>query len=151
MWSAQLSTRFPLWAAKLSTRTAKEVERKVVGFQSTLLPRTAKEVKDKVEIRFKPKMGARLKLTGTGPYEVLPCITNIIHTTSKAFATGGEDFLYYLNESRAMNEFAFEKKLTVSTLPTTKGSRQSIAVQLPTAILRNLSVYLKYIHAVRAD
>ena len=150
-WAAKLSKRFPLWAAKLSTRTAKEVERKVVGFQSTLLPRTAKEVKDKVEIRFKPKMGARLKLTGTGPYEVLPCITNIIHTTSKAFATGGEDFLYYLNESRAMNEFAFEKKLTVSTLPTTKGSRQSIAVQLPTAILRNLSVYLEYIHAVRAD
>jgi hypothetical protein len=37
--AAKLSTRFPLWAAKLSTRTAKEVERKVVGFQSTLRSR----------------------------------------------------------------------------------------------------------------
>ena len=101
------------------------MERKVVGFQSTLLPRTAKEVKDKVESGFEPKIGARLKLTGTGPHEVLPCINNIIHAISKAFATGGEDFLYYLNESRALNEFAESAKLTVSTLPTTKGSRQA--------------------------
>ena len=33
----------------------------------------------------------------------------------------------------------------------TKGSRQSTTVQLPTAILRNMGVYLKYIDSVRAD
>ena len=29
-------------------------------------------------------------------------VREAVDTTSKAFATGGEDFAYYLNESRAM-------------------------------------------------
>ena len=33
----------------------------------------------------------------------------------------------------------------------TKGSRQSTTVQLPTAILRNMGVYLKFTDSVRAD
>ena len=40
--------------------------------------------------------------------------------------------------------------LSVVRLPATKGSRQSINVQLPTAILRNLPTYLQYIDAARA-
>ena len=48
----------------------------------------------------------RLKLTGAGQYDALPCVSSIINTTSIALATGGGDFLYYLNESRAMEQFA---------------------------------------------
>ena len=36
-------------------------------------------------------------------------------------------------------------------LPASSGSRQSINVQVPTAILRNLQTYLEYVHAVRAE
>ena len=35
----------------------------------------------------------------------LMSVREAVDTTSKAFATGGEDFAYYLNESRAMQEF----------------------------------------------
>ena len=70
-------------------------------------------------------------------------VREAVDTTSKAFATGGEDSAYYLSESRAMKEFTARMQLTAGTLPTTRGSRQSIAVQLPTAILRNMGVYLK--------
>ena len=38
----------------------------------------------------------------------------------------------------------------VVALPVSSGSRQSINVQLPTAILRNLQAYLEYVHAARA-
>ena len=58
--------------AKLYVRTAAEAAAMVVGF--------------------KAEKGARLNLDGTGQYQALPCITNIINTTSKALATGGEDF-----------------------------------------------------------
>ena len=50
-----------------------------------------------------------------------------------------------------MQEFAARMQLTAGKLLTTKGSRLSIAVQLPTAILRNMGVYLKYIDWVRTD
>ena len=93
----------------------------------------------------------RLKLTGAGQYDALPCVSNIINTTSKALATGGGDFLYYLNESRAMEQFASTMNLTLVKLPATKGSRQSINVQLPTAILKNLPTYMAYVDSIRAD
>ena len=32
-------------------------------------------------------------------------VREAVDTTSKAFATGGEDFAYYLSDSRAMQEF----------------------------------------------
>ena len=39
----------------------------------------------------------------------------------------------------------------VVALPVSRGSRQSVNVELPTAILRNLQAYLDYVHAVRAE
>jgi hypothetical protein len=39
----------------------------------------------------------------------------------------------------------------IVALPASSGSRQSINVQVPTAILRNLQTYLEYVHAVRAE
>ena len=39
----------------------------------------------------------------------------------------------------------------VVALPVSRGSRQSVNVELPTAILRNLQAYLEYVHAVRAE
>jgi hypothetical protein len=41
--------------------------------------------------------------------------------------------------------------LTLVKLPATKGSRQSIYMQLPTTILKNLPAYLAYVDAIRAD
>ena len=38
----------------------------------------------------------------------------------------------------------------VVALPVSRGSRQSVNVELPTAILRNLQTYLEFVHAVRA-
>jgi hypothetical protein len=38
----------------------------------------------------------------------------------------------------------------VLALPVSSDSRQSVNVQLPTAILRNLQAYLEYVHAARA-
>ena len=58
----------------------------------------------------------------TGHYQALPCINNIIKVTSKAFATGSQDSAYHLNESRAMQEFAARRQLTVGTLPTARQS-----------------------------
>ena len=63
--------------------------------------------------------GGRLKLTGAGQCKALPCVSNIINTTSKALATGGGDLLYYLNESRAMGQFASAMNLTLVKLPAT--------------------------------
>ena len=74
-------------------------------------------------------------------------VREAVDTTSKAFATGGEDSAYYLSESRAMQEFTAPD---AGTLPTTRGSRQSTTVQLPTAILRNMGVCLKYTDSLRA-
>ena len=39
----------------------------------------------------------------------------------------------------------------VVALSVSRGSRQSVNVELPTAILRNLQAYLMYVHAVRAE
>ena len=39
----------------------------------------------------------------------------------------------------------------VVALPVSRGSRQSVNVQLPTAILRNLQAYSEYVHALRAE
>ena len=78
-----------------------------------------------------------------------PDVPNIIHCTSKVFATssGGD----HLNESRSFHQFAQDQKFVVVHLPSVKGNRQSINVQLPTAILRNLKPYTRYIHSVRAE
>jgi hypothetical protein len=46
-------------------------------------------------------------------------------------------------------DLGYEK---VVALPVSRGSRQSVNVELPTAILRNLlEAYLEYVHAVRAE
>jgi hypothetical protein len=58
---------------------------------------------------------------------------------------------YYLNESRPQRKFAKDHNLVVVHLPSIKGSRQSINVQLPTAILHNLESYTRYIHTVRVQ
>ena len=77
----------------------------------------------------------------TGQYQALPFINNITSVTSKAFATGSQDPAYHLSESRAMHGSAARMQLTAGTLPATSSyiCRQSIAAQLPTAILRNRS------------
>ena len=76
-------------------------------------------------------------------------VRRAVDTTSRAFATGGEDFAYYLSESRAMQGLTAPAHR--GHAPNDRGSRQSITVQLPTTILRNMGVYLKYIDSVRAD
>ena len=73
-------------------------------------------------------------------------VREAVDTTSRAFATGGEDFAYYLNEPRAMQ--GLTAPAHHGHAPNDRGSRQSITVQLATAILRNIGVYLKYIDSV---
>jgi hypothetical protein len=53
-----------------------------------LRERTAKEVAAK-DPGFMKEKGGRLKLTGAGQYEALPCVSNTTNTTSKALSTGG--------------------------------------------------------------
>ena len=79
----------------------------------------------------------------------LMSVREAVDTTSKAFATGGEDLAYYPNESRAVQEFTAPAHRGCA--PNDRGSRQSTTIQLPTAILRNMGVYLKFIDSVRAD
>ena len=67
-------------------------------------------------------------------------VREAVDTTSRAFATGGEDFAYYLSDSRAMQEFTAPAHRGCA--PNDRGSRQSTTIQLPTAILRNMGVYL---------
>ena len=97
----------------------------------------------------------RLHLVPEGKHldgtSAMPDVPNIIQCTSKAYATGGEHSAYYLNESRSQRQFAKDRNLVVVSLPSVKGSRQSITVQLPTAILRNLDAYCQYVSAVRAE
>jgi len=81
----------------------------------------------------------------------VPDVQAITRSAAKAFATGGDDSSYYLNEKRQFHAFAKLKSLRVFSLPSVKGSRQSINVQLPTALLRNCSAYLEYMDAVRVD
>ena len=76
-------------------------------------------------------------------------VRRAVDTTSRAFATGGDDFAYYLSESRAMQGLTAPAHR--GQAPNDKGSGQSITVQLATAILRNIGVHLKYIDSVRAD
>jgi hypothetical protein len=59
--------------------------------------------------------------------------------------------LYYLNKSRAMNKLAARAGFPLVKLPANMGSRQSINVQLPTAILKNLPAYLAYVDGIRAE
>ena len=70
----------------------------------------------------------------------VPDVQAISRSSAKAFATAGEDSSYYLNEKRQFIAFAKLKSLHVFSLPSVKGSRQSINVQLPTALLRNCRV-----------
>jgi hypothetical protein len=50
-----------------------------------------------------------------------------------------------------MKDFASAMNFALMKLPATKGSRQSISVQLPTAILKNLPSCLAYVGGIRAD
>jgi len=81
----------------------------------------------------------------------VPDVQAISRSAAKAFATAGEDSSYYLNEKRQFIAFAKLKSLHVFSLPSVKGSRQSINVQLPTALLRNCPAYLLYMDKVRVD
>ena len=81
----------------------------------------------------------------------VPDVQAISRSSAKAFATAGEDSSYYLNEKRQFIAFAKLKSLHVFSLPSVKGSRQSINVQLPTALLRNCPAYLEYMDQVRVD
>jgi hypothetical protein len=81
----------------------------------------------------------------------VPDVQAITRSAAKAFATGGDDSSYYLNEKRQFTAFAKLKSLPIFSLPSVKGSRQSINVQLPTALLRNCPAYLAYMDTVRVD
>ena len=81
----------------------------------------------------------------------VPDVQAISRSAAKAFATAGEDSSYYLNEKRQFTAFAKLQSLHVFSLPSVKGSRQSINVQLPTALLRNCLAYLLYMDKVRVD
>ena len=69
----------------------------------------------------------------------------------KAFNTTGDGFDYYLNESRPLHQWALDEGLQLYKLPSMRASRQSINVQLATAILRNASTYLEYMDAVLVE
>ena len=78
----------------------------------------------------------------------LMSVREAVGTAFRAFATSGEDYAYYLIESRAMQGLTAPAHR--GQAPNDRGSRQSITVQLATAILRNIGVYLKYIDSVCA-
>ena len=76
---------------------------------------------------------------------------DVLRACDKAFNTTGDGFDYYLNESRPLHQWALDEGLQLYKLPSMRASRQSINVQLATAILRNASTYLKYMDAVRVE
>ena len=81
----------------------------------------------------------------------LPDVSNTINCTSKAFASSGKHWSYYLNEERKLVKYAKGNALPLRRLPSVQGSRQNINVQLATAILANMGTYLAYADAVRVD
>jgi hypothetical protein len=81
----------------------------------------------------------------------VPDPTAVLRTTSLGFAVGGEHNEYYLNESRALLEWAVQRGRSLVHLPAVRGSRQSVNVKLATAVLANLDVYLDYDDEVRVD
>jgi hypothetical protein len=81
----------------------------------------------------------------------LPDVPNTVNCSSKAFASSGKHWSYYLNEERKLMAYAKKNGLVVRRLPAVQGSRQNINVQLATAILANMTAYLNYADAVRAD
>jgi len=83
--------------------------------------------------------------------DAVPDVPGVIRQTSLAFTTGGEHNEYYLNECLALQEWAKQEGKSLKRLPAVRGSRQSVHVQLATAILANAKVYLKYDDMVRID
>lgn len=81
----------------------------------------------------------------------IPDVQGVLHSTSKAFACGGDDAAYYLNERRKLLRHAKTNGLFLVALPSFKGSRQSINVTLPTKVLQNNSTYVSYMDAVRVE
>ena len=81
----------------------------------------------------------------------LPDVPNVINCASKAFASAGKHWDYYLNENRKLVKYAKDKQLPLLRLPAVQGSRQCINVQLATSILANSSTYLSYMDAVRVE
>lgn len=79
-------------------------------------------------------------------------VGNIIRVISKLFASGGEHSNYYLNEFRVFENYTKKVPQSVYTkLPPVRGSRQSINVELPAAIVFNTESYLHYLSGLRVD
>ena len=83
--------------------------------------------------------------------DAAPDVAAVIRQTSLAFAAGDEHNDYYLNKCLALTEWASQHGYVLLRLPAVRGSRQSVNVKLATAILANVSVYLKYDDQVRIN
>lgn len=82
----------------------------------------------------------------------IPDVQAVLHSTSKAFACGGDDAAYYLNERRKLVRYAkTHDGCFLVALPSFKGSRQSINVTLPTKVLQNVRTYVLYMDSVRVE
>jgi hypothetical protein len=79
-------------------------------------------------------------------------IVAFIRSVSKAFASSGDDYEYYLNEFKEINKFTSDEGGgSLFHIPAQKGSRQSYNLEIATAIVENSSKYVKYLEHVRAD
>ena len=92
-------------------------------------------------------------MSEAGETRDVPDVSNIMYCVSKLFASGGEHASYYLNTYRSFKRWADDNGLTdgIEKLPPIKGSRQSVNVEIPAAILHNLPSYLKYMSEISAD
>ena len=81
----------------------------------------------------------------------LPAVGDLLLMVSKLFATDGEHHAYYLNEHRAFNIWAKMRLVSPCRLLSVKGSRQNLTVQQATRVLRNVPLYLQYMHKTRID
>ena len=81
----------------------------------------------------------------------LPAVGDVLWKVSKLLATDGLHHAYHLNEHRAFNIFAKAHHMKTCRLLSVKGSRQNLTVQQATRVLRNLPVYLQYLHETRIE
>jgi hypothetical protein len=79
-------------------------------------------------------------------------VSNVVICVSKLFASDGDHASYYLNSYRTFRKWADDENIEgVVLLPSVKGSRQSINVELPAAILQNIEHYINYLSTIRSD
>jgi hypothetical protein len=81
----------------------------------------------------------------------LPAVGDVLWKVSKLLATDGLHHAYHLNEHRTFNIFAKAHHMKTCRLLSVKGSRQNLTVQQATRVLRNLPVYLQYLHETRIE